>query len=593
MPDPSPRPLPERSNLQITALSLEAQRELMPQALGLFAVSLPIFVWVGSFATDASFMAASFAVFAINWGAFYVIVNWLRRPEAANVGRRLRIQILGALLWAGAVAQVSAFGDAAGPARESILMMAAGAAVICLFFVSPSLPALLIVGPVAMAGPLIALFSQPQSRNQGTLAWGAFALAYLLSLILNRNLRQQYGLTAERAALTAERESSLARAESLARSKSSLVATLSQEIRNGLTGVIHVLAAAAGQNARSAPSRAQIAAALNAATDLVGVLDATLDSEIAQAGALEIGTIAFDAVLQVRELAIQARAQASERGLEFAVWVDPDLDARATGAAMADPARSRQILANLLANAIRYTPRGRVEMRIEPRGEDRLAIAIADTGPGLSNDELERAFEPFGRVERTAAGVPGAGLGLSLSRELARLMRCELLAESATGVGSCFTLLLPFDPRVSLKQPEVESELSRGGGLKVLLAEEDPLAAAAVRKILEELGHQVAQARDGRRALDLAGACPFDLVILSAGMTGLDAQAATAAIRALEGDAATTPLIVLIDGDLAQSQACLQAGADTVLRKPVTVSALARAVTEAVRAHPAEKRAAA
>ena len=348
----------ERPPSKVTYLSLEAQRELMPQALGLFAVSLPIFVWAGSFAANARLMAASFAVFAINWGVFYVIVNWLRRPEAADLGRRQRVQIFGALLWAGAVAQLAAFGDGAGAARESILMMAAGAAVICLFFVTPSLPALLIVGPAAMAGPLIAFFIHPQSRDQGGLAWGGFALAFLLSLILNRNLRRQYALTAERETLTIEREANLERAEKLARSKSSLVATLSHEIRNGLTGVIHVLAASAGQSPRAAPSRAQIAAALAAATDLVGVLDATLDSETADAGALKIGAVAFDPVAQVRDLAIHARGQSIERGLEFSVWVDPDLDARQTGAALADPARTRQILGTLLANAVKYTPEG-------------------------------------------------------------------------------------------------------------------------------------------------------------------------------------------------------------------------------------------
>ena len=100
----------------------------------------------------------------------------------------------------------------------------------------------------------------------------------------------------------------------------------------------------------------------------------------------------------------------------------------------------------------------------------------------------------------------------------------------------------------------------------------------------------MAHARDGRRALDLAGACPFDVVILTAGLAEMDAEAATAAIRRLEGEAGRTPLIVLIDGDLGQSQACLKAGADIVLRRPVTVTALARAVSEAMRVRPAEKR---
>ena len=202
---------------------------------------------------------------------------------------------------------------------------------------------------------------------------------------------------------------------------------------------------------------------------------------------------------------------------------------------------------------------------IEARGEDRLAVAVADTGPGLSADELERAFEPFGRIERTGAGVPGAGLGLSLSRELARLMRCELEARIGAGrLGSCFKLLLPFDRRATIAEVPVEPEPSRVGGLKVLLAEEDSLAAAAVRKLLEQLGHQVAHARDGRRALDLAGACPFDIVILTAGLAEMDAERPPAAYSwARRRKRGAPPLIVLgIDGDLAQSQACLKAGAD-------------------------------
>ncbi|MHB8530112.1 MAG: sensor histidine kinase, partial [Caulobacteraceae bacterium] len=353
-------PALERRNAAITGLSLRAQLDLLPQALGLFAVSLPIYVWAGSFAPHAVFMAGSFAIFAINWGAFYLIVNWLKQDEARDPGRRLRVHVLGGLLWAAAVAQIAAFGDGAGPARQPILMLAAGAAVICLFFLAPSLPALLIVGPAAMAGPLFALWRTPQSRDVGALAWGAFALAFLLTLILNGNLRRQFALTAEREALVAEREASLARAEKLARSKSALVATLSHEIRHGLTGLVHVLAALAGANPRAAPSRGQIGAALSAAHDLIAVLNATLDTETAEAGALAVGLVPFDLLAQVRDLAAQTRAQAAERGLEFSIWVEPELEGGQGGAAIADPLRVRQILVSLLANAAKYTTRGRV-----------------------------------------------------------------------------------------------------------------------------------------------------------------------------------------------------------------------------------------
>jgi signal transduction histidine kinase len=147
----------------------------------------------------------------------------------------------------------------------------------------------------------------------------------------------------------------------------------------------------------------------------------------------------------VRELALAQRANAAAKGLELNVFIEPALEGRRAGAAFADAARVRQVLGNLLSNAVKYTVRGRIEARVERRGEDRLTIAIADTGPGLSPDELEEAFQPFRRVERTAAGLPGAGLGLSLSKRLVALMGATLMADSAVGVGSCFTLDLEYD----------------------------------------------------------------------------------------------------------------------------------------------------
>ncbi|HZL01355.1 MAG TPA: response regulator, partial [Caulobacteraceae bacterium] len=123
-----------RCQASVAGLALEAQTALLPQALGAFALSLPIFVWIGSQARDSAFMAASFAVFAINWGALYAVVGWLGRPEAADPRRRLRVHLLSGLLWAGAVAQIAAMANNAGPAREALLMASVAAAVMCLFF---------------------------------------------------------------------------------------------------------------------------------------------------------------------------------------------------------------------------------------------------------------------------------------------------------------------------------------------------------------------------------------------------------------------------------------------------------------------------
>lgn len=576
-------PAPAREGASVVEQSLAAQAGLLPQALGVFGVCLPIYVWAGSYAVGSAWMSASFAIFAINWGAYYFVVQQLRRPELSDLGARSRVHVMGGLLWSVAVWQMAAFADHAGPARETLLMMTVGAAVICLFFTTPHLPSLLIVGPAAMAGPLIFLFSRRETTGVAQVAWGAFALASMLSLVLNQNLRKQFQLAAQLELLARERTQSLEEAERLARSKSALISTLSHEIRNGLTGVAHVLAAAAGQGGRTAPSREQASAALVAANDLIAVLNTTLDSETAEAGRLLVDSAPFDPVPLVREIATTLRPQASAKSLELHVFVDPELEGRTAGAALADAARARQVLANLLGNAVKYTVRGRVEARIERRG-DRIAIAIADTGPGLAPEELAEAFEAFHRVERTAAGLPGAGLGLSLSRQLVRLMGAELSVDSAVGVGSCFTLELRYDPGALIDTGEhpQDAEPAADTTLRVLMAEDDGLNAAMLRTILEQLGHQVVHAQNGRRAVDLARAVGFDLVMLDARMPVMDAREAIQAIRGLAEPVGQVPIIVVLGGEGAtEAGQCLEAGADAVMRKPVSVAAVARAIAEA------------
>ena len=584
---PSAAALPAREGVSVAEQSLAAQAALLPQALAVFGVCLPIYVWAGSFARDAQWMSASFAIFAINWGCFYFAVQQLRRPELQDVGRRTRVQLMCGLLWSVAVWQMAAFADQAGAPRETLLMMTVGAAVICLFFTAPSLPSLLTVGPIAMGGPLTALLLRPQTSNVAQVAWAGFALAAMLCLILNGTLRRQYQLAGEREQLSRERTASLEEAERLARSKSALIATLSHEIRNGLTGVAHVLAAAAGQGGRAAPSREQSAAALAAANDLIAVLNATLDTETAEAGRLMVDVAPFDPVIMVRELAYGLRAQAATKGLELHVFVEPALEARRAGAAFADAARVRQVLSNLISNAVKYTLRGRIEARIERRGDNRLAIAIADTGPGLSPEELELAFEPFKRVERTAAGVPGAGLGLSLSKRLVALMGATLTTDSAVGVGSCFTLELEYDAGALIdvgepRHADTAEPAMADGMLKVLMAEDDGLNAAMLRTILEQLGHQVVHAQNGKRAVDLARAVGFDLIMLDGRMPQMNAPDAIRAIRKLAAPVGEAPIIAVIGGDAAEEAGeCMAAGADAVMRKPVSVAAVARAIAEA------------
>ena len=568
--------------------SLDAQAALLPYALTLFGVALPICGWACSYAPNRVWILASLAIYAINWAAFYGAIDWLRRRPAArsDIGLRTRVQILGGLLWDVAVAQIAAIAAAGGLAREVILLLATGAAAICIFFSAPLLPALLIVGPTAAAAPLTLLYLDPSTRPMGRIALAAIALVMALSLILNRLLRHQFALAAERELLIEDRAQSLLRAETLAKSKSDLLATLSHEIRNGLTGAAHVLAAAAGAGGRTAPSRDQLTAALGAAEDLLTVLDATLDMETAESGRLALESQPLDLPRLAQELVLLNRPLAAAKGLELSIHIDDDL-ASGHGAVIADPARVRQVMVNLLGNAVKYTIRGRIEMRLSRPAPDRAQIEVVDTGPGLSPEELNGAFQPFSRIKRTAAGVPGAGLGLPLSRQLANLMGGAITAESAIGIGCCFRLDLPFDANAFSAEPaEAAAPAAQPGlaqAMRVLVAEDDALHAAMLRSVLEQLGHHVLQAHDGQRACELAQICEVDVIMLDVRLPVMDGPQTARAIRRLEGPAAHTPIIAIIGGDADEATACLEAGADHVLRKPVTVASVARALAGALR----------
>ena len=573
-----------------TSQSLDAQAALLRYALILFGVGLPIFAWAASFAPDRLWILGSFVIFAINWSAFYAVVDWTRRrpQQLADAGLRTRVHVMGGLLWAGAVAQMSAFGAGAGPASEPILLLTLGAAAICVFFSAPSLPALLIVGPAACAGPLIALFLNPSESPMARIALAATALGFALSLIFNRLLRRMFAFADERETLIDQRAQSLAEAKRLTKSKSDLIATLSQEIKTGLTGVAHVLASAVG-GGRGQPSRDQLSAALDAAEDLIAVLNATLDTEVAEAGELQLARLPFDPAKLARDVVLLHRPQAAAKAIELSVHVDEQMLQDDAGGVVGDAVRTRQILASLVGNAVKYTLRGRIEVRVERTAPDRVRIEVADTGPGLTPDELTHAFDAFSRIERTSTGVPGAGLGLSLASQLALLMGGAVSAESAPGVGSCFWLDLPYDPMVRLPRLDgtpMDAEPSRPRSLKVLVAEDDALGAAMLRGVLEQLGHHVLHARDGRRAYELAQICEVDLIMLHGRMPEMDGAETIRALRALAGPISRMPIVAVIDGDGEEARAVLEAGADQVLRKPISVSSAARVLAAVARGTP-------
>ena len=564
-------------------LALDAQASLLPYALAAFAAG-GLLVALASQGSPASpWLAVCLIQSAVNWALFYGAVSWLKAVPARryDLRRRTAVHVGGGLVWVLALSELCLAAEHAGPAREPLLLLALCAAVTCFFFAAPHLLSLLIVGPLAAVPAVWLLHQQPSEEAVASLALGGGALAFALALVVNRLLRRSFDMAVEREGLTEDRARALARAEALAADKSDLLSTLSQELRGGLSGVVHVLAAAAGPAVRARPSRDQLAAALEAAQELIGVLDATLDSEHAESGRLTVAVQPIAPVDLARQVVRQLEPLAGAKGLILSV--EPGVTG---GAVMADPGRTRQILLNLVGNAVRYTGRGGVTVRVLPAGADRLRFEVADTGPGLDAAELELAFQPFKRIARTGAGVPGAGLGLSLSRRLARLMGGELDAESRPGIGSRFHLELPFDAAAATGEPGLHPVVA-GRALRVLAVEPDTLTAAMLRSALDQLGHRMLHTHDGERALELLRSCDVDGVLVG----GPSAPQTVRAIRALPSPASRTRITAVIGAEVEDADACLRAGADAVLRKPVTVGAVARALaaasTDAARAEAA------
>lgn len=261
------------------APGMAAQAALLPYALAAFAIGLPVFVWGAGHAADAAWLAAILAIFALAWGAFYVVVNWLKTAAAADLAARARIQVLGGLIWAAAIAATAVFAHFAGPPRQTLLLMSLGAAMTCVVFTAPWLPSLLIVAPAALAAPVALLFLDAADLPVARAALAAAALALALALLVNRILRGQYALAAELQRVVGERAEQAEAARRFARVKADLVDTLSDELRDGLTGLAHVLAAAA--RGRAAPTRQQVAAALDTVNELLAIVGAP---EAAEAG---------------------------------------------------------------------------------------------------------------------------------------------------------------------------------------------------------------------------------------------------------------------------------------------------------------------
>ncbi|WP_052360261.1 CheR family methyltransferase [Solidesulfovibrio alcoholivorans] len=370
-------------------------------------------------------------------------------------------------------------------------------------------------------------------------------------------------------------------AESASRTKSEFLANMSHEIRTPLNGVLGMLQLL-GTTSLDAEQAEYVQAATVSSLRLTRLLSDILDLSRIEAGKLVIHEAEFTvAGLRAAVLDLFSVA-AREKGLTLAFEVDPRLPATLVG----DEVRLRQILFNLVGNAIKFTEKGvvRVEASLlrQEKRRARVLVSVADTGIGIAEHKLREIFEPFVQAEGTyTRRFQGAGLGLSIVRRLARLMDASLDIDTEEGRGATFFLSLSLGLPGPLPAREVPALAASAAArpLRVLLVEDDMVNLLAGRRMLEKLGHAVATAEDGRQALARLGDDDIDLVFMDIQMPVMDGLEATRAIRAGQTPRPDIPIIALTAYAMpADREHFLAAGIDDAVTKPVETATLAEAI---------------
>ncbi|AMR67235.1 ATP-binding protein [Aquipseudomonas alcaligenes] len=360
-------------------------------------------------------------------------------------------------------------------------------------------------------------------------------------------------------------------AEQASRAKSDFLAMMSHELRTPMNGVLGMLQLL--ETTEMTQEQAEYAALATESTEhLLKVINDILDFSRIERGALELERIPFS--LQDLLLgSIQVfQHSAQQRGLYLRLESQPGLeDFEVRG----DPTRIRQILVNLLGNALKFTEDGgiRIETRWQPLDNEVLwfTCAVRDSGIGIAPERLEHMFDAFQQADTSISRrYGGTGLGLSIARTLAERMGGTLHASSEEGVGSVFTLEipLPFSLRSEDVQAQTQNDVASGGDQEVLLVEDNPVNQTVIEAMLRSLGYRVTLVGDGAQAVQRFDARRFSAVLMDCRLPVMDGYEATRQIRRHMPQNGT-PIIALTANALqGDREACLQAGMNDYLAKP-------------------------
>ena len=384
---------------------------------------------------------------------------------------------------------------------------------------------------------------------------------------------------AERALIQAKEE-----AEAATLAKSAFLATMSHEIRTPLNGVLG-MAQAMAAGPLTSEQRERLDVIHQSGETLLAVLNDVLDLSKIEAGRLELEEAEFDIGAVARGAQAAFAAVAAQKGLAF----DLKVTRAAAGAYVGDATRVRQLLSNLISNALKFTEQGGVTVTVGRRA-GALALSVVDTGIGMSQDELAGLFQKFVQADAsTTRRFGGTGLGLAICRELADLMGGSMEVKSAPGEGSTFIAVLPL-PRGEDRAPHAsnratEAHAPPNAGLRLLAAEDNPMNQLVLKTLLGQVGIEPVIVNDGVDAVAAWESGEWDVILMDVQMPRMDGPTATRFIRERElaQRRRRTPIVALTANAMThQMHEYLSAGMDGFVAKPIEVGRLFSALEAAM-----------